>query len=195
MLFPLAVSGQEQSTAGRKRGEAAVEIGAAQVAQVSQSQWPEAGSSQETNDDGAQTASEWHYGGFADAAYLPDFNDPPNHLFRDRSTAFRVNEVDLNMAAVYVKKDATEKSRWGMEGTLQGGRDAEGFGFSATAPNVNGSTWLRHFGPTDISCLVPIGKGLTIQAGLFSSSIGYDRSTRKIISAIRGRGGRTIRHT
>src|SRR6266498_4395395 len=31
--------------------------------------------------------SPWHYGGFADLAYLYDFNSPANHLFRDRGTA------------------------------------------------------------------------------------------------------------
>jgi len=61
-----------------------------------------------------------------------------------------------------------------MELTLQGGQDSKIFGFSATAPNLGGSEWLRHFGPTDISYLAPVGKGLTVQAGIFSSFIGYD---------------------
>jgi hypothetical protein len=33
---------------------------------------------------------------------------------------------------------------------------------------------LRHLGPTNVSYLAPIGKGLTIQGGIFSSFIGYD---------------------
>src|SRR6266705_1235172 len=82
------------------------------------------------------SAPKWHYGGFADLGYLLDFNHPSNHLFRNRSTTFRVNEVDLNMAGAYVKKDASERSRWGAELTLQAGRDSEGFGFSPSAPNV-----------------------------------------------------------
>lgn len=116
----------------------------------------------------------WSYGGFADLGVLLDFNYPPNHLFRDRSTTFKVNELDLNMAVVYVKKDATEKSRWGTELTWQAGRDSEGFGFGVNEPEVSGSRWLRHFGPTDVSYLAPVGNGLTIQAGLFNSLIGYD---------------------
>lgn len=116
----------------------------------------------------------WLYGGFADLGYLLDFNFPPNHIFRSRSTTFKVNELDLNMGLGYVKKEATEKSRWGGEFTLQAGKDSEGFGFSATAPKVYGARWLRHFGPTDVSYLAPVGNGLTIQAGLFSSIIGYD---------------------
>ena len=47
-------------------------------------------------------------------------------------------------------------------------------GFSATAPNLPGSKWLRHFGPTNVSYLALLGKGLNIQGGIFSSLIGYD---------------------
>jgi len=38
-----------------------------------------------------------------------------NHLFRSRSTAFKVDELDLNMAGAGVKKLASGNSRWGME--------------------------------------------------------------------------------
>src|SRR5229473_1085970 len=99
-------------------------------------------------------AAKWQYNGFVDAGYLLDFNHPANHLFRSRSTAFKVDELDLNMA--------------------QAGKDSENFGFSPTAPNVSGSDWLRHFALADFSYLAPVGKGLTLQAGLFNSLIGYD---------------------
>ncbi len=117
---------------------------------------------------------EWQYGGFIDAAYLLDFNHPSNHLFRSRGTAYKVDEPILNMAGAYLRKAASESSRWGMEFTLQSGQDSRIFGFSATAPNLPGSEWLRHLGPTDVSYLAPVGKGLTVQAGIFSSFIGYD---------------------
>ena len=78
------------------------------------------------------------------------------------------------MAAAYVRKSASEASRWGLEFTLQGGQDSRIFGFSATAPNLTGADWLRHLGPTDVTYLAPIGKGLSVQAGIFSSLIGYD---------------------
>ena len=116
----------------------------------------------------------WQYGGFIDAAYLNDFNYSSNHLFRSRGTTFRVDELDVNMADVYLRKPPSESSRWGMEFNLQAGKDSEGFGFSATAPNLDGSKWLRHLGPTDISYIAPVGKGLTFQGGIFSSLIGYD---------------------
>ena len=116
----------------------------------------------------------WQYGGFADIGYLHDFNYPSNHLYRSRGTTFRVNQVDLNMAAFYLRKLPAQSSRWGTELTLQAGKDSQVFGFSATAPNLAGSKWLRHLGPTDVSYLAPVGKGLTIQGGIFSSFIGYD---------------------
>jgi hypothetical protein len=127
-------------------------------------------------EDQATTPAEspWHFGGFADVAYPFDFNHPENHIFRSRSTTWKVNRVYLNMAGVYLKKKADEKSRWGIELTAQAGKDSELFGFSAVAPNIGGYRFLRHLGPTNVSYLAPIGKGLTVQAGIFSSLIGYD---------------------
>src|SRR5262249_27261210 len=46
----------------------------------------------------------WQYGGFLDFGYLKDFNDPANHLFRSRGTTFHVNEGDVNMGAIYLRK-------------------------------------------------------------------------------------------
>lgn len=122
----------------------------------------------------AAPQSLWKYNSFLDAGYLLDFNHPANHLFRDRSTTFRVDELDVNIAGAGVKKDATKDSRWGMEFSVQGGKDSANFGFSATEPNVNGSDALRHFGAANVSYLAPAGNGLTVQAGLFNSLIGYD---------------------
>ena len=61
-----------------------------------------------------------------------------------------------------------------MELTALAGKDTEVFGFSATAPNIGGFKFLRHLGPTNVSYLAPVGKGLTVQGGIFSSLIGYD---------------------
>ena len=116
----------------------------------------------------------WRYSGFLDFGYLLDFNHPANHLFRDRSTTFKVDELDLNMAGADVKKDATQDSRWGMKFAAQAGKDSANYGFSATAPNIDGANLLRHFGAANVSYLAPVGSGLTMQAGLFSSLIGYD---------------------
>lgn len=124
--------------------------------------------------DAAQT---WEYGGFVDVGYLHDFNYPHSHLFRSRGTTFHVNEAVLNMAVAYLRKKPTQQSRWGVELTAQAGKDVEVFGYSATAPVLGGkqvAEALRHLGPTNVSYLVPVGKGLTIQGGMFPSFIGYD---------------------
>src|SRR5215471_17617506 len=123
---------------------------------------------------GGAPAPEWTAGGFVDVGYLRDFNDPANHLFRTRGTTPRVNELDLNMAAGYLRKTVTTSSRWGVEATVQGGEDSQTFGFSPTAPNISGADGLRYLGPTNVSYLVPTGRGLTVQGGIFSSLIGYD---------------------
>ncbi|MDP9268640.1 MAG: porin [Acidobacteriota bacterium] len=139
----------------------------------SQDQPPVAPSTQPAND----TTSTWEYGGFIDVGYLHDFNYPVNHLFRGRGTTFHVNEGDVNMAAAYLRKKPTEQSRWGVELTAQAGKDTEIFGYSATAPVLGGvevAEALRHLGPANVSYLAPVGKGLTIQGGIFSSLIGYD---------------------
>ena len=116
----------------------------------------------------------WQHGGFVDFGYSVDFNHPANRIFRSRGTVWHVDELDWNMAGAYVKKDASEQSRLGGAFTIQAGGDSEIFGFSATAPNLAGSKWLRHLGQTNLSYLAPVGKGLTVQGGIFASLIGYD---------------------
>src|SRR5437879_5598250 len=86
----------------------------------------------------------------------------------------RVDELDLNMATAYLRKSPSEPSRFGVELTAQAGEDTKLFGFSATAPNIGGAGALLHLGPTNVSYLAPVGKGLTLQGGIFSSLIGYD---------------------
>lgn len=116
----------------------------------------------------------WQYGGFIDLGYFLDFNHPANQIFRSRGTTWHTDRVRLNMSGIYVKKKADQDSRWGLELTVHAGKDSELFGFSATAPNIGGFKFLRHLGPTDVSYLAPVGKGLTVQGGIFGSLIGYD---------------------
>ncbi len=129
---------------------------------------------QQTQPSPAPEPPEWQYGGFLDVGHLNSFNDPSNHLFRNRGTTPRVDEWNVNMAGAYLKKAASERSRFGLELTAQTGDDSKVFGFSSTAPNIGGADVLLHLGPTDASYLAPIGEGLTIQGGVFSSLIGYD---------------------
>jgi hypothetical protein len=135
-------------------------------------QTPEASPTRESSM--AELPPDWHYGGFIDLGYALNFNFPANHLFRNRGTTPRVNELDLNMGAVYVRKDATVQSRWGMELAGQGGQDAKDFGFGVNLPKLDHSDQLRHLGLANLSYLAPIGNGLTLQAGIFNSFIGYE---------------------
>ena len=117
---------------------------------------------------------DWHYGGFVDSAYLVDFNFPDNHDFRSRSTTRKVNQYALNMAQAYVRKDISDQSPWGMEFGVQAGYDANEFAFLQGEPNVGGSDTLKHFSRANVSYLAPVGRGLTVTAGLFNSFIGYE---------------------
>lgn len=116
--------------------------------------------------------SHWQYGAFGDIGVLGSFSDPPNHLFRSRGTTPRVDELNVNMSGAYLRKTASERSRWGLEIAGHAGQDSKVFGFSATAPNTRGADWLTHLGPTNVSYLA--ANDLTVQAGIFSSFIGYD---------------------
>jgi putative OmpL-like beta-barrel porin-2 len=144
--------------------------GAAQPASSARTQEPSAG-----EQPAARTHDvDWQYGAFVDCAYLYDFNSPANKLFRSRGTARRVDALQLDMTGAYLRKKGSDRSRWGAELLVQAGKDDEIFGFSATARNIGGSDWLRHFGLANVSYLAPVGNGLTVQAGIFSSLIGYD---------------------
>jgi len=122
----------------------------------------------------SDTPPTWQCGAFLDVGYLRSSTEPANHLFRNRGTTPRVDEWDVNVAGAYAKKTASEHSRLGFEVTAQAGEDTKIFGFSATAPNIGAADVLLHFGPANASYLAPVGKGLTIQGGIFSSLIGYD---------------------
>lgn len=120
---------------------------------------------------------DWHYGGLVDASYAGDPNFPENHLWRSKGTTPRVNEFAVNMVHGYVRKDATPRSRWGMELGGQTGYDTD-----ALVPNpkpgrdqpVDGADTLRHFSRANVSYLLPVGNGLKLTGGLFNSYIGYE---------------------
>lgn len=116
----------------------------------------------------------WHYSAYLDVAYLLDFNFPENHRWRSRTTSSRFNEFAPNMGFLNIRKDATTDSRWGMEVGAQGGNDSKDFAFLPNEPKVDGSDTLRHVQRANVSYLAPVGNGLTIQAGLFNSLIGYE---------------------
>ncbi len=120
--------------------------------------------------------ADWHYGMTVDASYVVDFNFPENHLWRNKTTTPRVNELAPNMVMGYVKKDATVQSRWGLEFGIQGGYDTDAL-VPPTNPGrdrpIDGADTLRHLSRANVSYLAPVGNGLTLTAGLLGSYIGY----------------------
>ena len=170
LLWPTSISAQAMSTS------APIAAAAAPVRPITFAERRN-GASESSRPEEPRTEPskpEWHYGGFVDLGYLLDFNHPSNHLFRNRGTTPRVDELDLNMAGLYLNKDVSKQSPWGMELLVQAGEDSKIFGFSATAPNLSVANWLRQLGRADVSYLARIGNGLTLQAGIFNSLIGYD---------------------
>jgi hypothetical protein len=132
-----------------------------------QSPLAEAGATRETH-------RLWHYGAYLDVGYIVNFNFPENHLWRGRSTASRHNEFAPNMGLLYLRKDADLSSRWGMEFGVQGGYDTKDFAFLQGERKVDGADTWRHLHRANVSYLAPLGRGLTITAGLFNSLIGYE---------------------
>lgn len=123
------------------------------------------------------TKSRWHYGAYLDLSYPIDFNFPDNRRWRSKVTTQRVNELTPNMVMGYVRKDADESSRWGMEFAVQGGYDVTGQVPNASLrygqPYSDADTF-SHFARANVSYLAPIGTGLKLTAGLFNSFIGYE---------------------
>ncbi|MBK9308198.1 MAG: outer membrane beta-barrel protein [Nitrospira sp.] len=120
--------------------------------------------------------NDWHYGGSIDLSYVIDSNFPENHLWRSKTTTPNVNEPALNMVVGYIRKDATERSRWGLEFGLQEGNDTDGLAPPAIPGRdrpIDHANQLQHFSRANISFLVPIRNGLKVTAGLFNSYIGY----------------------
>ena len=105
------------------------------------------------------------YGGFLDLGYLHAFNDPLNEFFRSRGTAWHLNDLYLEHDRRVRQEEGLGAVTLGHGVLVQTGKDDEIFGFSATAPNIDGSEWLRHLGLANVSYLAPAGKGLTLQGG------------------------------
>ena len=119
----------------------------------------------------------WNYATYLDLGYTLNFNQPGNGLWRSKTTSFKVNDPQVNMAMGYIQKNATPQSRWGMEFGLQAGVDTKSL-VPGTPPDFNepisNADSLRHLYRANGTCLFPVGKGLEVTAGLINSYIGYE---------------------
>lgn len=119
----------------------------------------------------------WHYGAFVDLSYPINFNFPDTHVFRNKATTRRTNEWTPNLGLAYVRKEVSDDSRWGGELAVQVGDDTKGQVPSPTSNRdrpIEGADWLRHIGWANLSYLAPIGRGVTLTAGLMNSYLGYE---------------------
>ncbi|MBD0306430.1 MAG: outer membrane beta-barrel protein [Nitrospiraceae bacterium] len=120
---------------------------------------------------------DWMYGGYADLAYILNFNFPDNHRWRSKETTPRTNEPALNMFRLYVEKEPRKESLWGMELSAQAGYDTD-----ALVPDeipgrerpIPGADVLRHISRANISYMAPVGTGLILTAGLMKGYINYE---------------------
>ena len=119
----------------------------------------------------------WDYGLYLDLGYNQNFNNPGNKRWRSKSTTYKVNQPEVNLAMGFVSKEATPQSRWGLEFGLQAGVDTKNLvpepPPSSNEPVKNADT-LRHLYRANGSYLIPLGNGLDVTAGLINSYIGYE---------------------
>jgi hypothetical protein len=119
----------------------------------------------------------WQYGSYLDVGYTLDFNDPQNGLWRSKTTTYKVDDPQVNMAMAYLAKDPTPQSRWGMQFGLQTGVDTKKLVPEppppSNAPISNAETY-RHFARANASYLFPVGNGFRLTGGLINSYIAYE---------------------
>jgi hypothetical protein len=121
--------------------------------------------------------SEWDSGLYLDLGYNLNTNFPGNDLWRSKSTTFKVNTPQVNMAMGYAEKAATSQSRWGMAFGIQSGVDTENLVTEpppASNEPIASADWMRHLYRANGTYLLSVGKGLSVTAGLINSYIGYE---------------------
>ena len=117
---------------------------------------------------------DWHYGAYVDFGYLPNLSSPGADLWRSKTTDFRLNSPQINLARAYIRKEVNPLgSRWGGEFGVQTGVDTEGLVSKTSGDTIGSADSLRHFSRANLSYLFPAGNGLKITAGLMNSYIGY----------------------
>jgi hypothetical protein len=117
-------------------------------------------------------AQDWHYGAYMDLSYAANFNSSDPHPWRSKATTNQLSEFSPNLGMFYLKKEASEASRWGFDIGGQAGYDTGG-----QVPNtqrLGGAEELQYVSRANVSYLAPVGSGLKFTGGLFSSFIGYE---------------------
>jgi len=138
---------------------------------------------------GEGAPADWVYGVYLDLGYLASDNDPENRTWRTKSTTFKLDRLEANMATVYVRKETSMASRWGFEIGLQTGVDTDGLVTSgppaSLEPVSDADTWTS-FAPSNVSYLFAAGKGLSVTGGLLAGISPTSRTTRCPTRTTRG---------
>lgn len=120
----------------------------------------------------AANTTAWQYGAVIDLSYANAFQSDEKLPWRSKATTTRLNEFSPNMGMFYLRKLASEESRWGLEIGAQAGYDTDGQ--VPAEQRLPGYSILRYLSRANVSYLAPIGNGLTLTAGLMNSFIGYE---------------------
>lgn len=119
--------------------------------------------------------SAWVLGGFVDTAYQGATNQPNNHVWRGMFTSPRTNELTLNLAAVWVRRDARPRDPFHLELALHAGPAADALVSGEPTPGGADShyagveTW-KHLARANAG--LSLASGTDVTAGLMVCPIG-----------------------
>lgn len=113
--------------------------------------------------------------GFADLAYIQNFNFPANHVYRNHPTTPRTNEFALNLAGVWLIHDPTDRLPFWVRVGLHAGASADANYAAEPTPGGEDSQFagaevFKHISVANTG--VEFDSGTDLGAGLFGSPIG-----------------------
>ncbi|WP_367156154.1 outer membrane beta-barrel protein [Methylomonas sp. HYX-M1] len=117
-------------------------------------------------------AGDWQMGAAIDLSYANAFQSGDRLAFRSKATTMRLNAFSPNMGMFYLRKLASENSRWGVDIGAHAGYDTDGQ--VPGSDRLPGYSILRYLSRANVSYLAPIGNGLSLTAGLMNSFIGFE---------------------
>lgn len=123
---------------------------------------PEPGAPETTEPDDAPAAGPWVLGAFIDTSYQSSSNRPDNHVWRGMFTSPRTDEISVNLAALWVRRDAGTRDPFHFELAVQAGPAADALVSGEPTP---GGTDSRFAGPETWKHLARANAGLSFDTG------------------------------
>jgi len=141
-------------------------------------------------------AGTWVLGGFVDASYQSSNNQPDNHVWRGMFTSPRTNEISVNLAALYVRRDPGPRDPFHFELALHAGPAADALVSSEPTPGgpdskfAGSETW-KHLARANLGLSFDTGTDVTaglmvcpIGLGLFWTPTNWHYSTPWTLNAV-----------